>query len=75
LWQESLLFNVPAAAATVIAAEPSKFTPFIVFPGDSFVAVAALPVVDPEEPVTLPVTFPVNGPTKLPAVTAPVYSK
>jgi len=76
-----------ASAATTIGAEPSKFTPFIVFPGDNFVAVAALPVVDPEEPVTFPVTFPVklpetspvtfpvNGPTKLPAVNCSCNSK
>ena len=32
----------------------------------SAVAVAALPVVEPEEPVTLPVTFPVTFPVTLP---------
>ena len=34
------------------------------------VTVAALPVVDPEEPVTLPVTFPVKAPINVVAVNA-----
>src|SRR5664280_2020635 len=68
--------SVPAAAVTTIADAPSKFTPFIVFPGVSLVAVAALPVIFPVTlPVKLPVTFPVSGPVKLPAVTAPVTAK
>ena len=33
---------------TAIGEEPSKFIPLIVFPGDNFVAVPALPVTDPE---------------------------
>ena len=37
--------NVPAAAVTVISAEPSNATPFISTVAASFVAVAALPVV------------------------------
>lgn len=39
--------KVPAAAVTVIGTEPSKLTPFIVFPGDNFVAVPAFPVIEP----------------------------
>jgi hypothetical protein len=37
--------NVPAAAATVIAAVPSKFTPLIALAVASAVAVAEFPVV------------------------------
>ncbi len=49
--------KVPAAAVTVIGAEPSKFTPLIVFPGDNFVAVAALPVIFVWSPVLVPERF------------------
>jgi len=44
-----------------------------VFPevGEKPVTVAALPVVEPEEPDTLPVTLPVSGPAKELAVTSP----
>ena len=46
----TVLFNsvpvsVPAAAVIVIAAEPSKLTPFIALAVAKVVAVAALPVV------------------------------
>ena len=41
-------------------ADPSKDTPPIVLAVASFVAVAALPVVDPDVPETLPVTLPVR---------------
>ena len=37
----------------------------------TLVAVAALPVQEPELPVTFPVTFPVSGPEKEGAVTLP----
>ena len=37
----------------------------------SIVAVAALPVQDPEEPDVLPVTLPVKAPLKVVAVTIP----
>ena len=40
--------------------DPSKLTPAIVLAVASFVAVAALPVVDPDVPETLPVTSPTN---------------
>jgi hypothetical protein len=43
---------------------PSNDTPPIVLAVARAVAVAALPVVDPEEPLTLPVTSPVISPTK-----------
>src|SRR3989338_9423595 len=39
--------------------------------GEKPVTVAALPVVDPEEPVTLPVTLPVSGPENPVAVSRP----
>jgi hypothetical protein len=51
---------VPAAAVTVIAAEPSKFTPLIALAVASLVAVSALPV-----------TSPVKGPAKASEVTVP----
>jgi hypothetical protein len=46
--------NVPAAAVTVMSAEPLKDTPLINLGVARVVAVPALPVVEPEEPVTLP---------------------
>ena len=46
--------NVPAAADTVISALPSKATPLMFFEAVNLVAVAALPVVEVELPVTLP---------------------
>lgn len=67
--------NVPAAAATVIGAVPSKLTPLIARGVCNAVAVAALPVVEPEDPDTLPVTLPVRLPVTLPdkfPVTLPV---
>ena len=39
--------NVPAAAVTVISAEPSKATPLIFFVAANFVAVLAFPVKAP----------------------------
>ena len=53
-------------------ADPSKATPAMVFVAASFVAVAALPVQDPDEPDALPVTLPVNAPTKVVDVVTPV---
>ena len=35
-------------------------------------AVAALPVHEPDEPLTLPVTLPVSGPVNVPAIVPPV---
>ena len=61
-----------AANATAILAVPSKLVPPIVRAVSKAVAVAALPVVDPELPVTLPVTFPVKGPANPVAVSSPV---
>lgn len=50
--------RVPAAAGTVIAAVPSKFTPLIALAVARAVAVAALPIVKDEDPVTLIVAVP-----------------
>ena len=63
--------SVPAAAATVIAAVPSKFTPLIARAVCNAVAVAALPVVLPEDPLTFPVRFAVI----VPAVKLPLASR
>jgi hypothetical protein len=52
-------------------AVPSKLTPPIVLAVASAVAVAAFPVVEPEDPEQLPVTFPVYGPAKASEVTVP----
>ena len=52
-------------------ADPSKDTPPIVLAFASFVAVAALPVVDPDVPETLPVTLPVRFPMNVVAVVVP----
>ena len=52
-------------------ADPLNDTPAIVLADASIVAVAALPVQDPDEPDVLPVTLPVTAPTKLVAVNAP----
>ena len=52
-------------------ADPSKDTPPIVLAFASFVAVAALPVVDPDVPETLPVTLPVRFPINVVAVVVP----
>jgi hypothetical protein len=46
--------KVPAAAGTVMSALPSNATPLIFLGIAKVVAVAALPVVEPELPVTLP---------------------
>ena len=50
--------KVPAAAATVIFEVPSKETPLMVRAVCKAVAVAAFPVVEPDDPETFPVTFP-----------------
>ena len=55
----------------MILADPSKPTPPIVLEVASFVAVAALPVVDPDVPETLPVTLPVRFPINVVAVVVP----
>ena len=54
-----------------MSADPSKPTPAIVLEVASLVAVAALPVVDPEVPETLPVTLPVRFPMNVVAVVVP----
>ena len=41
----------------------------------ALVAVAALPVQEPEEPETFPVTLPVSAPENVVAVTAPVNNE
>ena len=61
-----------ADRATAIFAVPSNEVPPIVLALASAVAVAALPVVEPEEPLVLPVTLPVKVPTNPVAVTLPV---
>ena len=63
--------SVPASAATVIAAVPSKFTPLIARAVCNAVAVAALPVVLAEDPLTLPVRSAVI----VPAVKLPLASR
>ena len=50
---------------------PSKETPPIVLAFANAVAVAALPVVDPDVPETLPVTLPVRFPINVVAVVVP----
>ena len=57
--------------AIVMLPVPSKLCPAIVLAVSNAVAVAAFPVVDPEEPDTLPVTLPVILPVNVPAI-APV---
>ena len=51
-------------------AVPSNDTPPIVLAFASAVAVAALPVHDPDEPLVLPVTLPVKFPTTPPVIVA-----
>ena len=46
-------------------ADPSNDTPAIVLAVASLVAVAALPVHEPDEPEALPVTLPVKAPTNV----------
>ena len=55
----------------MILVDPSKDTPPIVLAFASFVAVAALPVVDQDVPETLPVTLPVRFPINVVAVVVP----
>ena len=50
---------------------PSNDTPPMFLAFSSAVAVAALPVVDPDVPETLPVTLPVKAPTNVVAVMIP----
>jgi hypothetical protein len=60
--------SVNAAAGTVIATEPSKFTPLICVGVKNLDAVDEFPVTVPVKlPVTLPVKLPVTLPVKLPA--------
>ncbi len=54
-----------------ISDDPSKLTPAMVLAVANFVAVAALPVVDPDVPETLPVTLPVRFPINVVAVVVP----
>ena len=66
------MFSVIADVFKVMLAEPLNETPLMVLAfakivaSAAKVAVAALPVVEPEEPLVLPVTLPVTFPTKLP---------
>ena len=71
-------FAVPAIVvgrAVQLSAAPDALTPSGNWPAEQFaplaasaVAVAALPVVLPDEPETLPVTFPVRLPLNVPVV-------
>ena len=54
--------SVLPAAVTVIAEVPSKFTPLMARCVARAVAVAALPVVDADDPLALPVIFAVIVP-------------
>src|ERR1035437_1851802 len=64
--------SVPAAAVTVMAAEPSKFTPLIARVVARFVALAASPVQLPDEPDVFPVTLPVRLAVTVVAVIVPI---
>ena len=55
-----------------IFAVPSKETPAIVRAFCKAVAVAAFPVVDPDDPETLPVTLPVKFPVIVPSTSKSV---
>ena len=52
-------------------ADPSKLTPPMVLAFANAVAVAEFPVLDPDEPETLPVTLPVRFPMNVVAVVVP----
>ena len=52
-------------------ADPSKLTPPMVLAFANAVAVAALPVQDPDEPDVLPVTLPIRFPMNVVAVVVP----
>ena len=54
-----------------IFCDPSKLTPAIVLAFASFVAVAAFPVQDPDEPDVFPVTLPVKLPEKVEVIVPP----
>ena len=56
------------AVATAMFAVPSNDVPPIVLAFANAVAVAARPVVEPEEPLTLPVTSPVKSAVTVPKV-------
>ena len=60
------------ANPTAILAVPSNDVPPIVLAVASAVAVAAFPVVDPEDPVTFPDTLPVKAPIKVVATKSSV---
>jgi hypothetical protein len=64
--------NPPVAVATVILAVPSKDTQPIVLAFCKAVAVAALPVVEPDDHETLPVTLPVRLAATVVVVSVPV---
>ena len=63
---------VIALLLSEIFAEPSKETPAIVLAVSKAVAVAAFPVVDPDDPETLPVTLPVKFPVIVPSTSKSV---
>jgi hypothetical protein len=61
--------------ALVKSKEPEGNVPAVTPDAGTELAVAALPVHDPDEPETLPVTFPVREPTNAVAVTVPLTSR
>ena len=66
---DRLILPVPSNDTPEAVTSPARE---ISLPVAKAVAVAAFPVVLPDEPLVFPVTFPVKFPTKLVAVKAPV---
>ena len=64
-----LIFPVPSNDTPEAVTSPARE---ISLPVAKAVAVAALPVHEPDEPLVFPLTFPVKLPTKLVVVKAPV---
>ena len=67
---EALPDNAPENVVAVTVPPLDELVPLL-----KFVAVAAFPVVLPEEPETLPVTLPVNGPEKAVELVVPVTAR
>tara|TARA_Y100000592_G_scaffold4662_1_gene6654 strand:- start:279 stop:569 length:291 start_codon:yes stop_codon:yes gene_type:complete len=71
---ELVIYPAPLVIALLFSdmfAVPSNDTPAMVLAFAKAVAVAALPVHEPDEPEALPVTLPVTAPTNLVAVRLP----
>ena len=74
---ELVIYPAPLVIALLFSdmfAVPSNDTPAIVLAFANAVAVAALPVQDPEEPEALPVTLPVSEAVIVPAEKSPLPS-